>query len=162
MVETFEQVEILLVEDSPHDAELMMRALKQGGLANKVLWVKDGQEALDFLSRDSTGANDDNFLPRLILLDLHMPKLGGIELLEHIKAEDRTKSIPVVVLTSSNEDSDVARCYALGVNSYVVKPMDFPKLVQIARHAGYYWLAINRPPRDGVFPKPRPARTPRL
>src|SRR5262245_33565176 len=109
----------------------MMRALKEGGLANKVLWVKDGQEALDFLSRDPTDADHDDFLPRLILLDLHMPRLGGIELLEKIKADDRTKAIPVVVMTSSNEDSDVARSYALGVNSYVVKPMDFAKLVQI-------------------------------
>lgn len=141
-------MEILLVEDNPHDAELMMRALAQAGLANKVRWAKDGQEALDFLSYDWTRADGDDFLPRLILLDLNMPRLSGIELLEKIKRNERTKSIPVVVMTSSNEETDVARSYALGVNSYVVKPMDFPKLLQIARHAGYYWLAINRFPRE--------------
>jgi two-component system response regulator len=146
LVETFEQVEILLVEDNPLDAELTIRALKQSGFANKLHWVKDGQEALDFLTRDNAYAGRDNVLPRLILLDLKMPRLGGIELLEKIKVDERTKRIPVVVMTSSNEEADVIRSYDLGVNSYVVKPIDFPALIQVARHAGYYWLAINRPP----------------
>src|SRR5713101_1959848 len=108
-MDTFEPVEILLVEDNPNDAELMIRALEQAGLANKVRWAKDGQEALDFLSYDRTSADDDDFLPRLILLDLNMPRLSGMELLEKIKRNDRTKSIPVVVITSSNEETDVAR-----------------------------------------------------
>ena len=145
-MDTFDQVEILLVEDNPHDAEFMMRALKEGGFANKLHWVKDGQEALDFLSRANAYAGRGDVLPRLILLDLKMPRLGGIELLERIRADDRTKHIPVVVMTSSNEEMDVVRTYDLGVNSYVVKPMDFAKLIEVARHAGYYWLAINRMP----------------
>lgn len=145
-MDTFEQVEILLVEDNPHDAEFMVRALQEGGFANKLHWVKDGQEALDFLLCQEAYAGRENVLPRLILLDLKMPRLGGIELLERIKADDRTRKIPVVVMTSSNEEIDVVRSYDLGVNSYVVKPIDFPALMEVARHAGYYWLAVNRLP----------------
>ena len=147
-VDPYKQVEILLVEDNPVDAEFMTRALREGGFANKLQWVKDGQEALDFLSRDNAYAGRDDVLPRLILLDLKMPRLGGVEFLERIRADDRTRHIPVVVMTSSNEEMDVVRSYDLGVNSYVVKPMDFPTLVQIARHAGYYWLAVNRLPEE--------------
>ena len=147
-VATFTQVEILLVEDSPHDAELMIRALREGGFANKLQWVKDGQEALDFLSRSNDYSGRDDALPRLIFLDLNMPKLSGIELLQRIRADDRTKHIPVVVMTSSSEEPDIARSYELGVNSYVVKPMDLPTLMKVARHAGYYWLAINRLPGE--------------
>jgi two-component system, response regulator len=147
-METVEPVEILLVEDNPHDAEFMTRALKEGGIANKLHWVKDGQEALDFLFRKNAYAGRDDVLPRLILLDLKMPRVGGIEVLERIKADDRTKHIPVVVMTASNEEVDVVRSYDLGINSYVVKPMDFPTLIEIARHAGYYWLAINRAPHE--------------
>ena len=145
-MDRYEQVEVLLVEDNPNDAEFMIRALQEGGFANKLHWVKDGQEALDFLSRNGAYARREDVLPRLILLDLKMPRLGGIEFLKRIKADDRTKQIPVVVMTSSNEEIDVVRCYDLGVNSYVVKPMSFPELIDIARHAGYYWLAINRLP----------------
>ena len=145
-MDPFEQVEILLVEDNPLDAEFMMRALREGGFANKLHWVKDGQEALDYLSHDNAYAGRSDALPRLIFLDLKMPKIDGIELLKRIRADDRTKHIPVVVMTSSNEELDVVRSYELGVNSYVVKPMDFSTLIEIARHAGYYWLAINRLP----------------
>jgi two-component system response regulator len=142
----FEQVEILLVEDSARDAELTMRALKKGGLANKLLWVKDGQEALDFLFRHGEYAQRDEGIPRLVLLDLKMPRVDGIEVLAAIRADQGTRRIPVVIMTSSQEESDVARSYDLGVNSYVVKPVDFNAMTELARQAGYYWLAINRTP----------------
>ena len=142
----FEQVEILLVEDSALDAELTMRALKNGGLANRLLWVKDGQEALDFLFRSGDYADRADVVPRLVLLDLKMPKVDGIDVLKVVKADERTKRIPVVIMTSSQEERDLARSYDLGVNSYVVKPVDFNALADFARQAGYYWLAINRTP----------------
>ena len=145
-MEPFEQVEILLVEDSSLDAELMIRAMKGGGLANKLLWVKDGQEALDFLFRQGEFAKREDTVPRLVLLDLKMPRVDGIEVLKAIKANEKTKRIPVVVMTSSQEEKDVAQSYDLGVNSYVVKPVDFSALTELARQAGYYWLAINRTP----------------
>lgn len=145
-MEPFEQVEILLVEDSSLDAELTMRALKSGGLANKLLWVKDGQEALDFLFRHGDYAGREDTVPRLVLLDLKMPRVDGIEVLKAIKADERTRRVPVVVMTSSQEERDVAQSYDLGVNSYVVKPVDFSALTELARQAGYYWLAINRTP----------------
>jgi two-component system, response regulator len=145
-METFEQVEILLVEDNPLDAEMSMRALKNGGLANKLLWVKDGQQALDYLFRHGEYSKREGEYPRLVLLDLKMPRVDGIEVLKAIKADERTKRIPVVVMTSSQEEKDVAQTYALGVNSYVVKPVDFNAFTDLARQAGYYWLAINRTP----------------
>jgi CheY-like chemotaxis protein len=142
----FEQVEILLVEDNALDAELTTRALKNGGLANKLLWVRDGQEALDFLFRTGDYAGREDTVPRLVLLDLKMPKVDGLEVLKAVKANEKTKRIPVVVMTSSQEERDVARTYDMGVNSYVVKPVDFNALAELARQAGYYWLAINRTP----------------
>jgi CheY-like chemotaxis protein len=142
----FEQVEILLVEDNALDAELTMRALKNGGLANKLLWVKDGQEALDFLFRSGDYAGREDTIPRLVLLDLKMPKVDGMEVLKAVKADEKTRRIPVVVMTSSQEEKDVAQTYDMGVNSYVVKPVDFNALAELARQAGYYWLAINRTP----------------
>lgn len=142
----FEQVEILLVEDSARDAELTMRALKKGGLANKLWWVKDGQEALDYLFRHGEYARRVEGVPRLVLLDLKMPRVNGIEVLEAVRADQSTKRIPVVIMTSSQEEPDVARSYDLGVNSYVVKPVDFNAMTDIVRQAGYYWLAINRTP----------------
>jgi two-component system, response regulator len=145
-MDQFEEVEILLVEDNALDAELTIRALKNGGLANKLLWVKDGQEALDYLFRHGSYAERADTVPRLVLLDLKMPKVDGIEVLKAVKAEERTKRIPVVVMTSSQEERDVAQSYDLGVNSYVVKPVDFNALADLARQAGYYWLAINRTP----------------
>jgi two-component system response regulator len=145
-MEPFEQVEILLVEDSSIDAELTMRAMKSGGLANKLLWVQDGQEALDFMFRHGKYAGREDSIPRLVLLDLKMPRVDGIEVLKAIKADEKTKRIPVVVMTSSQEERDVAQSYDLGVNSYVVKPVDFTALTELARQAGYYWLAINRTP----------------
>jgi CheY-like chemotaxis protein len=142
----FEQVEILLVEDNALDAELTTRALKNGGLANKLLWVKDGQEALDYLFRDGDYAAREDTVPRLVLLDLKMPKVDGMEVLKAVKASEKTRRIPVVVMTSSQEERDVAQSYDMGVNSYVVKPVDFNSLAEVARQAGYYWLAINRTP----------------
>jgi two-component system response regulator len=143
-MEKFEEVEILLVEDNPRDAELTTRALRQGGLANQVLWVKDGQEALDYLFRKGDYAKRGENLPRLVLLDLKMPRVDGMEVLAEIRCNEQTRKIPVVIMTSSQEEGDIARSYDLGVNSYVVKPVDFNAMTELARQAGYYWLAINR------------------
>jgi CheY-like chemotaxis protein len=145
-MEQFEQVEILLIEDNPNDAELTMRALKKGGLANRLMWVKNGEEALDYLFRRGTFAARDDASPRLVLLDLKMPGMDGIEVLRAIKADEKTRRIPIVVMTSSQEESDIGQTYDLGVNSYVVKPVDFGSVTDIVRQAGYYWLAINRTP----------------
>jgi two-component system response regulator len=145
-MDQFEQVEILLVEDNPLDAELTIRALKKGGLANKLLWLKDGAQALDYVFRRGQYADRDDVLPRLVLLDLKMPRVDGIEVLKAIKHDERTRRIPVVIMTSSQEERDVAQSYDLGANSYVVKPVDFGAFADIARQAGFYWLAINRAP----------------
>jgi CheY-like chemotaxis protein len=145
-MESFEQVEILLVEDNERDAELTMRALKKGGLANKLLWVKDGQQAMDYLFRHGEFAGREDVVPRMVLLDLKMPKVDGIEVLRAVKSNERTKRIPIIVMTSSQEEKDVAQTYDLGVNSYVVKPVDFAAVADTVRQAGYYWLAINRTP----------------
>jgi len=145
-MEQFDQVEILLVEDNPLDAELAIRGLKQEKLANNITWVTDGEQALDYVFRRGTYAGRADYPPRLILLDLKMPGVDGIEVLSAIKADQRTRRIPVVIMTSSQEESDVAKTYDLGANSYVVKPVDFSTLVDVARGAGFYWLAINCPP----------------
>ncbi|HJQ62317.1 MAG TPA: response regulator [Burkholderiales bacterium] len=147
-MEQFEQVEILFAEDNPLDAELTIRALRQAGLANKLLWLKDGQQALDYLFREGSYAARTDALPRLLLLDLKMPRVDGLEVLKAVKADERTRRIPVVILTSSQEESDLARSYDIGVNGYVVKPLDFRSLAEVVRQAGFYWLAINHaPPR---------------
>ena len=165
-MDQFEQIEILLVEDNPLDAELTMTALQGEKLANNITWVKDGAEALDYLFRTGDYAGRDDVPPRLVLLDLKMPKVNGIEVLKAIKSDERTRRIPVVVMTSSEEESDVARTYDLGVNSYVVKPLDFNALAAVTRQAGYYWLAINRPvpastPASGVHASDVPPEAPR-
>lgn len=144
-MEEVEQVDILLVEDNPLDAELTIRGLKTEKLANKLTWVKDGEEALDYIFRRGAYAQRDDGGPRLILLDLKMPRVDGIEVLKAIKADEHTRRIPVVIMTSSREESDVIKSYDLGVNSYVVKPLDFTTLTEVARSAGFYWLAINQP-----------------
>ena len=143
-MDQFDQIEILLVEDNPLDAELTMTALTSGKIANNITWVKDGAEALDYLFRKGEYAERADVPPRLVLLDLKMPRVNGIEVLKAMKADERTKRIPVVVMTSSEEESDIARTYDLGVNSYVVKPLDFNAFSEVTRQAGYYWLAINR------------------
>jgi CheY-like chemotaxis protein len=145
-MEEFEQVEILLVEDNPLDAELTMRGLKDQGLANHITWVKDGGEALDYVFKRNAYEGRTGADPRLILLDLKMPRVGGIEVTRAIKGDERTRRIPIAIMTSSKEESDVADSYSLGANSYIVKPLDFESLAEVARHAGYYWLAINRAP----------------
>jgi CheY-like chemotaxis protein len=139
-----EQVDILLVEDNALDAELTMRGLSDEKLANNIVWLQDGQQALDYIFKQGQYAQRTAPDPRLILLDLKMPRVDGIEVLRVLKANDNTKRIPVVVMTSSQEESDIVTTYDLGANSYVVKPIDFASLCGVARNAGFYWLAINR------------------
>ncbi len=143
------QVEMLLVEDNPNDAELTMRALKKAHFLNKVHWVRDGQEALDYLScAGAYAGREKEDRPKLILLDLNMPKIGGIDVLKHIKSDARLRTIPVVVMTSSNEQPDVTQCYQLGVNSYIVKPLEFPAFAEAVTKIGMYWLMTNRAEND--------------
>ena len=140
-------VDILLVEDNPRDAELTLRALKQRNLANSLLWVKDGAEALDYLFGLITAASPAiTHTPKLIMLDLKLPKVDGLEVLRRLKAEERTKVIPVVVLTSSREEKDIVESYRLGVNSYIVKPVDFENFSHAVVQLGLYWLLLNQPP----------------
>ncbi|HEX5125100.1 MAG TPA: response regulator [Rhodocyclaceae bacterium] len=143
-MDEIECVEILLVEDNPLDAELTMRGLKDEKLFNRIVWLKDGQEALDYLYRRGNYATREDIKPGLILLDLKMPRVDGMEVLAALKSEASTKSIPVVIMTSSQEEKDVVKSYDLGANSYVVKPVNFEDLSDVARQAGFYWLAINR------------------
>src|SRR5260221_1869134 len=133
-------VEILLVEDNQNDAELAIRALKKNNLANHLLHLEDGQEALDFLF------DEKNRMPKLILLDLKMPKVDGVEVLRRLKSDERRKVIPVVVLTSSKEESDIVETYKLGVNAYIVKPVDFEQFVKAVTQLGFFWLLLNQPP----------------
>lgn len=141
------EVEILLVEDNPTDAELCIRALKKHNLANKLEWVKDGAQALDFLfALGEYAGRDVSHPPRVILLDLKLPKVSGLEVLKAVKADELTRHIPVVVLTSSREDRDVMECYSLGVNSYVSKPVTFEEFLKVVAELGLYWLLVNRPP----------------
>ncbi|MBI4206671.1 MAG: response regulator [Betaproteobacteria bacterium] len=142
----FQSVEILLVEDDPTDAELTMRALHRKHLANNVTWVKDGAQALDFIFRRGAYAGRKDDHPRLILLDLKLPRVDGIEVLRQLKTDERTKTIPVVMLTSSAEESDVVKSYRLGVNSYIVKPVDFEQFGETVANAGLYWMLMNRIP----------------
>jgi two-component system response regulator len=139
-------IEIILVEDNPHDAEMTMRALTKNNILNKIVHLEDGAEAVDFLFGTGVyeGRNTNN-KPKVILLDLKMPKLSGIEVLRIIKSDDLTKTIPVVVLTSSKEDPDVRACYKLGVNSYIVKPVGFENFTKSIADLGVYWLLLNQP-----------------
>lgn len=142
-----DEVDILLVEDNPTDAELTLRALKRKNLANQVVWVKDGAQALDFIfAQGEYSHRNPEDLPKLILLDLRMPKVDGLEVLQRIKAEENTRQIPVVVLTSSNEDRDIVESYELGVNSYVSKPVEFDEFIEAVSTLGFYWMLINNPP----------------
>ena len=148
-MQDLKEVEILLVEDDAADAEMTLRALRRNNLANKVLWVKDGQEALDYIAGSGAYVGRDPGLPRLIMLDLKMPKVGGIEVLRSLKGEEATRGVPVVVMTSSNEEKDVVASYQLGVNSYIVKPVQFEAFLETVAKIGLYWVLTNRVPSDG-------------
>jgi two-component system response regulator len=147
MDDTVKEVEILLVEDNPTDAELCLRALQKSNCANKLEWVKDGAEALDFIfARGNYSHRSVPNGPKVILLDLRLPKVDGMEVLRQIKADARTRTIPVVVLTSSKEDVDIAESYKLGVNSYISKPVEFDEFARTVSNLGLYWLLVNHPP----------------
>ena len=142
-------VDILLVEDNPNDRELTIRALKKHGVANHIFTVPDGAEALDFLfGRGAYSKRELIHRPALILLDLKLPKVDGIEVLRAIKADERTRTIPVVALTSSRENADVSECYRLGVNSYIVKPVEFADFSTAVGQLGMYWMLLNNGPLD--------------
>ena len=138
-------IEVLLVEDNPRDAELTLRVLRKHNLANRLVHVKDGQEAMDWLF--GTGAyagRDVDHHPRVVLLDLKLPKVSGLEVLRALRADERTRTMPVVVLTSSREERDLVESYTLGVNSYVVKPVDFENFSAAVAETGHYWLIVNQ------------------
>ncbi len=142
-----DSIEILLVEDNPNDVELALHALKKNKLANHIHVARDGAEALDFLF--GTGKYADRHInrpPKVILLDLKLPKVDGLEVLKRIKGDERTRAIPVVVLTSSREERDIVESYRLGVNSYITKPVDFEQFTEAVRQLGLYWLLLNQPP----------------
>ncbi|MCF8104439.1 MAG: response regulator [Desulfohalobiaceae bacterium] len=140
-------VDVLLVEDNPRDAELTVRALQKQHLANKIHTVEDGVEALDFLfCRGTYSSRDICNSPQVVLLDLKLPKVNGLEVLRAIKQDERTRFIPVVVVTSSREDPDIKEAYALGVNSYVVKPVGFKEFIEAMSQVGLYWLLVNQGP----------------
>lgn len=144
----YDAIEILFVEDSMDDAKLTIRALTKSGLTNKLHHVKDGAEALDFIY--CTGAYATRNIkeyPKMILLDLKMPKVSGMEVLEKIKSDPDTKSIPVIILTSSKEDPDIKKCYALGANSYILKPVESDNFFQAMKELGLYWMILNQPPQ---------------
>ncbi len=139
-------VDILIVEDDPRDAELTLRALRKNNLANHVYVAEDGEEALDFFfCRGKFAGRSLNSPPKVVLLDLKLPKVNGLEILKAIKSDSRTRHIPVVIVTSSGEEPDVRKAYELGVNSYVIKPVDFDKFVSAMSSLGLYWLLVNQP-----------------
>lgn len=141
---------ILLVEDSPDDVDLTLRALKKSNVLNEVVVVRDGAEALDYLFATGTySGRDSTVMPEVVLLDLKLPKVDGLEVLRQIRADERTKLLPVVILTSSNEQRDVVESYKLGANSYIRKPVDFDQFIESVRQLGLYWLVLNEP-----LPKP--------
>ena len=145
MTET--EVEVVLVEDNPNDAELIVRSLKKHNLANKIVHLKDGAEALEFLFAKREPVGPDGLLaPRVVLLDIKLPKIDGIEVLRQMKADERTREIPVVILTSSNQERDIKTAYALGVNSFVTKPIAFHEFAKVVAELGLYWMMVNVPP----------------
>jgi two-component system response regulator len=142
------EMEVLIVEDNPHDLELTMRALRKHRLANEIFTVSDGAEALDFLfARGAYAHRTVSAALRVMFLDLKLPKISGLEVLRQVKSDPRTREIPVVVITSSAEEGDRVASYANGVNSYVVKPIEFDAFAKTIADLGFYWLAVNRPPR---------------
>jgi CheY-like chemotaxis protein len=147
------QIDILLVEDNPEDAEVTLRALRKSGHSGDLQWVKDGSKALTALFGDDAEYNN-RIVPRLMLLDLRLPKIDGLEVLERVKGDQRTKNIPVVVLTSSTQDEDIAKSYALGSNSFVSKPVRFEAFEITVGQLGRYWLTINKVPDMGMYNAP--------
>ncbi len=138
-----EQIEILLVEDNVYDAELTIQALRESNIVNSIVHLTDGADALDFIYCRGKYAGRQCVHPKLILLDIKMPKVTGIEVLKELKADDETKHIPIVMLTSSNLDPDIEKCYELGVNSYVVKPVGFDDFTRAVNQLGIYWMMVN-------------------
>jgi CheY-like chemotaxis protein len=143
-------VDILLVEDSETDAEMTIRALKRHNLVNRLVWVTDGARALDFMYRRGEFADRPAGSPKLVLLDLKMPKVDGLEVLAQLKADAELRTVPVVVLTSSAEESDVLRSHELGVNSYLVKPVEFGSFMDVVAQTGLYWAVLNRLPKTAA------------
>jgi CheY-like chemotaxis protein len=140
-------VEILLVEDNPNDVELTLHTLRKNNLANRIYVVRDGEEALDFLfCRGAFQNRDTGLVPKVVLLDLKLPKVDGLEVLRQIRGDSRTKVLPVVIMTSSRQERDVVESYKLGINSYIVKPVDFDQFSECVRQIGCYWLLLNQPP----------------
>lgn len=148
---------ILLVDDSPRDLEMALDALQQYNLTNEVVTLRDGAEALDYMYRRGEFAARTDGDPAVVLLDLKMPRVDGIEVLRQLKADARFRYIPVVVMTSSREDRDLARCYELGVNAYVVKPLSFHEFVDAIRMLGTFWAVLNEPPPKGSNPPMPPS-----
>jgi CheY-like chemotaxis protein len=147
MTEIEDPVEILLIEDNPNDLELTLHALRKNKIANRIHMVSDGEEALDFIFCENAYARRDiNDIPKMILLDLKLPKIDGIEVLRRIKGDVRTKRIPVVMLTTSSEEKDIVKSYELGANSYIIKPVDFDQFTEAVRQLGLYWLLLNQQP----------------
>ncbi len=142
----FFQIDILYAEDNPADAELALYTLKTRNIANNIVWVRDGVEALDFLKRRGRFANRVGGPPKMVLLDLKMPKLDGVDVLRAMKADESTRGVPVVIMTSSHEEADLVKSYKLGVNSYVVKPVDFDKFAEVVTEVGLYWMVCNKTP----------------
>ena len=140
---TYQNVEILLVEDSAADAEMTLRTLKKRGIANDIEWVRDGIEALEYLFSEGAFADRGSAQPRLVLLDLKMPRMDGLQVLKRMKGDERTRHIPVVMMTSSREEGDLLASYALGVNSYIVKPVDFDSFAETVAQVGMYWVLAN-------------------
>lgn len=137
------KIDLLLVEDNLEDGELTLRALKKNNLANSITWLKNGEEAIDFLNNAHLRS-----LPKLILLDLKMPKISGLDVLKFIRTNDKTKKLNVVILTSSKQEQDIINTYELGVNSYIVKPVEFNKFIEAVREIGFYWLMLNERPNE--------------
>lgn len=147
-MQMYDATEVLLVEDNLHDVELTLRALKKNNFANTIHVVSDGEEALDyFFATGKYSDRDINLTPKLVILDLKLPKVDGLEILRRVKSDERTKSIPVVILTSSKEERDIVEGYKLGANSFIVKPVDFDKFLAMVKELGMYWLLLNEPPK---------------
>jgi two-component system, response regulator len=142
----YQQVEILLVEDSRADAEMTLRTLKKKGIANSVEWVRDGVEALEYLFCEGAYAGRGNGHPKMVLLDLKMPRMDGLQVLQRMRADPRTRLIPVVMMTSSREEGDLIASYERGVNSFVVKPVDFAEFAETVAQVGMYWMIANEAP----------------